>query len=115
MDKIIINKAKLDEDGFYDICLNLVSKDASTRCNMYIYEDDIKELKKNIQLMYNLEISNFSFKYEAIGLTDNVELNFKIEKNGHVVIDYNINNENDTFISHMSMDLESLNTFSNEI
>lgn len=67
MDKIAIVKALLDVDGFYDLRLKFISNKACIKCSMYIYEDEIKQLKSNAQLMYNFKLSNFSFEYEAIG------------------------------------------------
>ena len=115
MGEIIVDKSIIDEDGFYDICLKLISDDAIVKCNMYIYEDEVKKLKDNIRLMYEFKSKNYIFKYDAIGLCDNITLDFNVEENGHVLIKYNITNDENIFKSCILTDLESMNNFIKDI
>ena len=109
MDEIIVDKSIIDEDGFYDICLSFVSNVAVVKCNMYIYDEEIKELKDNIRLMYEFKLKEYVFKYNAIGLYDNVTLAFNVEKSGHVLVKYVITNNENIFKSSVLTDLETIN------
>lgn len=109
MDNIIVDKSVMDEDGFYDIGLTFVSDIATVKCNMYVYEDDIIELKNNIGLIYELKLKEYIFEYNAIGLSDNVSLKFNVEKRGYIVIEYIITNNENIFKSSVLIDMETMN------
>lgn len=111
MNEIKIEKSELDVDGFYDIQFNILSPMAIIKCSMYIFEDEIEELKNNLQLMYEKKLNRFIFKYDAVGLRDNIMLEFVLIDNDNVKINYNITNEDSIFKSNIIANLENIYNF----
>lgn len=111
MNEIKLEKSELDVDGFYDIQFNILSPEAIIKCSMYIHEDEIEELKNNIQLMYEKKLNHFIFKYDAVGLRDNIELEFILKDIYDVIINYNISNEDSIFKSKIISNLENIYNF----
>ncbi len=106
----------VDEDDFCNISIRLISNCAEVECDMYISRADLIDLKENIELMYDFKLKEFTFNYEASGLSDNVKMDFLLKKNGHVIIDYTIHSHDGSlFKSYIDSDVETIHSFGRDI